>query len=258
MNIAVSRTLLLASIMAISIALLPQANANLIQNGNFESCDFTDWSKDTDGFGDVSTGTDFRIDRSVNDCRAVLNVDEFDIAGDPLSTPASEAFFANTLFQELDFSGNADAEFELSFSLESSSQILSDDPSFIADEFLVLLNDGNGNSYNAQGDLGGFLVNPMPIDGLFQNTYTFLLDSFFTNTSGWFLDFQLAIGWDGSTGLSDGFASSLFVSNVSLLDVSKDVVDASAPSVFILVSFVMALTAVARPSRLNGYRGSKL
>lgn len=74
------------------------ANASLIQNGNFDTCDYTGWEKDTDGLGDVSLGNDFEMGGIPTHCRAQLNVDYFDAAGDPFGFPVSEAFFANTLF----------------------------------------------------------------------------------------------------------------------------------------------------------------
>ena len=84
-----------------------------IVNGNFSSCDYSGWSKDTDGFGDVSTGNDFSIINNAGDCSASINVDHFDPAGNIMGIAVDEAFFANTLYQELDLTAAGDSTFSL-------------------------------------------------------------------------------------------------------------------------------------------------
>jgi hypothetical protein len=221
--------------------------ANLVNNGDFQTCDYSGWGKDTDGYGDVSAGNDFEIATSGGNCRAQINVDHFEPAGDPFGIPVSEAFFANTLFQELDFTGSAGSSFELTIGFEVGSDAGSQDPSFIADYFLFGLNDGLGNYYDEAGNLG-FLVGPTDIDGSFRDELTFQIDSEFLNQSGWFLDFQLNIGWDDQTGLSDAFGSSLFINNVDLTEVKASVSEVPEPTSLILSTFALLLLRNNRKS----------
>lgn len=187
-----------------------------IVNGDFSSCDYSGWQKDTDGFGDVSVGNDFSIVNNAGDCSASINVDHFDPAGDFTGSPIDEAWFANTLFQELDFTGAADSTFSLEIDFAVNSEIDSNDFAFIADYFLVGLNDGNGNYFDETGGLG-FLNAPTDIDGAFSQVLSFELDNFFVNQGGWFLDFQLNIGVD-DFGFSDAFGSTFLLNSVSLTE----------------------------------------
>lgn len=190
------------------------ANAELIRNGDFASCSFDNWEKDTDGLGDVSFGNDFEIVGMPSACRAAINVDYFDSSMNPIS----EAWFANTLYQELDFTGAAGSTFELTIGIESRGAIFGSSDYALADYFLIGLNDGTGSYFDENGDLG-FLVGPTDINGANRDVFTFDFGSQFINQSGWFLDFQVNIGWDGATGLSDGVGSTLFVNSVSLVEV---------------------------------------
>lgn len=217
--------------MGIFIALILASNlthGNLINNGDFQTCDYSGWQKDTDGAGDISLGNDFEIDVNGSNCRAAINVDYFAPAGDPFGTPISEAWFANTLYQELDLSGNADSTWELTIGFEVGSEGTSQDPFFVADYFLFGLNDGLGNYYDQTGAIG-FLVNPTDIDGAFRNTLTFELDTSFTNATGWFLDAQLNVGVD-QFGMTDAFGSTLFINEVTLTEVLAPVTDVPEPS----------------------------
>ncbi|WJG09198.1 hypothetical protein [Aliiglaciecola sp. LCG003] len=224
-------------IMKTTIAVLAlsstHAFAAMISNGDFSSCDYSGWQKDTDGFGDISLGNDFAIDNNAGNCRAAINVDHFDPAGDLAGAPVDEAFFANTLFQQLDFSGSGTKGFTLEFSYAVSSELSSQDPLFIADYFLVGLNDGSGNYFNQNGDLG-FLIEPTEIDGQFAQTISFELDSSFANQTNWYLDFQLNIGTD-INGLPDAFGSSLFIDDISLSEIGGDV-DVNEPAVMFLLA----------------------
>jgi hypothetical protein len=190
-----------------------------IVNGDFSSCDYSGWQKDTDGFGDVSLGNDFGMVNNAGDCSASVNVDHFDPAGDFTGTPIDEAFFANTLYQELDFTAAADSTLSLEIDFSVDSEITSNDLAFISDYFLIGLNDGLGNYYDQTGGLG-FLYAPTDIDGAFSQVLSFELDNSFVNQGGWFLDFQLNIGVD-IDGFSDAFGSTFLLNSVSLTEVEN-------------------------------------
>lgn len=230
-----------------SAAISLNATAGMITNGDFQTCDYSGWQKDTDGAGDVSLGNDFEIDVGISNCRAAINVDYFDQAGDPFGTPVSEAWFANTLYQKLDLSGDIGSSWELTIEYEVGSEGTSQDPFFIADYFLFGLNDGLGNYYDETGALG-FLVDPTDIDGSYLDILTFELDSSFTNTTGWFLDFQLNIGWDDLTGLSDAFGSTLFVNAVYLTEIKAPTTDVPEPST--LAIFALGLAGLLNRKKL--------
>lgn len=222
-------------------------HAGVITNGDFQTCDYSGWQKDTDGAGDISLGNDFAIDVNGSNCRAAINVDYFDVAGDPFSTPISEAWFANTLYQELDFTGSANSTWELTIGFEVGSEGTSQDPFFVADYFLFGLNDGLGNYFDENGDLG-FLVYPTDIDGSYRDSLTFELDSSFTNTTGWFLDAQLNVGVD-QFGMPDGFGSTLYVNEVTLTEVLAPVTDVPEPST--LAIFSLGLLGLFNRKKLN-------
>jgi len=234
-------------LLILSAAISLNATAGMITNGDFQTCDYSGWQKDTDGFGDVSFGNDFEIDGIPTHCRAQINVDYFDPTGDPFGTPVSEAWFANTLFQELDLTGDAGSTWNLTIEYEVGSEGTSQDPFFIADYFLFGLNDGLGNYYDETGALG-FLVDPTDIDGSYRDFLTFELDSSFTNTSGWFLDFQLNVGWDDVTGFSDAFGSTLYVNEVTLTEIKAPVTDVPEPST--LAIFALGLARLVNRKKL--------
>lgn len=218
------------------------ASANLITNGDFGTCDFTGWEKDTDGFGDVSLGNDFEIRTAGSSCNASINVDYFETQADPLSSPVSEAFFANTLYQVLDFSGMAGSVFDLTISWAFETEADLQDPFFIADYFFIALFDSS-NYFGADGTQG-YLVGPTDIDDTARNETTFRLDSSFLNTSGWSLDVQLLPGFDFLTGFSDAYGSSLLINNVSLVEVkasNEPPASVNEPSILVLMllSFLM-------------------
>lgn len=79
--------------------------AAIITNGDFAGCDFSGWSLDTDGWGDLSSTADFAIASENGRCRAAINVDYFEVEGDATTPALGQALFANTLYQTLDFSG---------------------------------------------------------------------------------------------------------------------------------------------------------
>ncbi len=224
------------------------ANASLIQNGNFDTCDFSGWEKDTDGLGDVSLGNDFEIFDNGRVCSAAISVDYFETEGDPFSSPISEAFFANTLFQELDFTGSAGSTFSLTIDVRAFSEADSGFPSFVSDYFLIGLNDGLGNYYDETGNLG-FLVDPIDVDGFFEDTFTFELDTSFLNQTGWFLDIQLNIGIDNQTFFPDALGTTLYVNSVEMVEVKAPVSEVPEPSALAL--FLLGLVGLASPRKIT-------
>lgn len=205
--------LLLVSLTIISA----QVSAAMITNGNFSSCDFSGWQKDTDGFGDVSNGTDFQIRDTGTSCQGVINVDHFDPPGDLFGTALDEVFFANTLFQTLDLSAASSSTLQLDISFSVESEITSQDPAFVADYFLIGLFDGMGNYVDETGNLG-FLVGPTDINGAMSQSLSFELDPSFFNQTNWSLDFQMNVGVD-DFGLPDAFGSSFILESVSLSEI---------------------------------------
>lgn len=236
------------TLLAISLA-SSNTFAAVITNGDFSSCDYSGWNKDTDGFGDVSAGNDFSVLNNGTQCSAQINVDHFSPAGDFTGTAIDEAFFANTLFQELDFSAATDSTFSLEIDFSVDSELASVDPSFIADYFVIGLNDGTGNYYDGAGELG-FLYEPTDIDGAFNQVLTFELDNSFANQTGWFLDFQLNIGID-DFGFSDAFGSSFALNSAFLTEVENTTVSASAPATFGLLSLSLIGMFTQRKRRKN-------
>ncbi|MBU3002479.1 PEP-CTERM sorting domain-containing protein [Paraglaciecola arctica] len=205
-----------------------------IVNGDFSSCNYSGWQKDTDGFGELPAGNDFGMVNNAGNCSATLNVDHFDPAGDATGAPLDQAWFANTLFQELDLSGAADSTFSLQIDFAVDSESNSNEIGFIADYFLIGLNDGAGNYYDQTGGLG-FLYAPTDVDGAFSQVLSFELDNSFVNQGGWFLDFQLNVGVDDFS-LTDAFGSTLFLNSVSLTEnkIQSDVPEPTALSLLSL------------------------
>lgn len=228
-------------------------NATPLINGNFATCDYSGWGKDTDGAGDISSGNDFVIDNSNSTCRAAINVDYFEPAGDPFGTPVSEAFFANTLWQDLDLAADEDSSLELTISFEVTTQGSLNAPFFAADYFFIGLFNGI-DYFDASGNVG-FLVAPTDItEGNFQQVTYSLADSFL-NSNGWSLDFQLLPGWDDdeqspSYGFTDALGSTLFINSVELLEIpsaDSGSTAVSEPIPFMLFSaYLAALITIRR------------
>lgn len=213
------------------ILLSTNPQATTITNGEFSTCNFSGWNKDTDGLGDVSAGNDFYIDGASPVCRAAIEIDSFDSPGDFFSPFLDDAWFSNTLFQELDLSGNVNSALKLTIEFAVATQGNAFNPFFVPDYFFIGLNDGLGNYYNQAGELG-FIVDPSDIIAPLSNTITFELDSSFINEPGWYLDFQLSVGID-DFGMSDAFGSTLYINNVSLIDTQSH--DVPEPSTLALI-----------------------
>ncbi|WJG11207.1 hypothetical protein [Aliiglaciecola sp. LCG003] len=205
----------------------------MITNGDFSSCDYSGWNKDTDGFGDVSMSNDFVIEGIAPNCQAVINADYLD----------TEVFFANTLFQSLDLTAMASSQLILSFDIMVTSQMNSQDQGFIADYLVIGLNDGLGNLYDENGQLGTLF--DADVDG--ENTYqlTYNLAASLLNQSGWYLDFQLNIGADNN-GFTDFAGSSLYIDNVTLQEVKV-----SAPQSLSLFCLSLCGLLLSRKKRIS-------
>lgn len=228
--------------LALTCFITSQATATAIINGDFATCDYTGWQTDTDG--GLSAANDFTIVGSSPNCAASINVDYQN----------TEAFIANTLYQQLDFSAASDSTFLLTFDLMVESELTSLDQDFIADYFIVGLFDGLGDYYDHTGTLG-FLVADTAVNGSNSLSLSFNLDNWFVNQTGWSLDFQLILGADNNS-FTDFGGSSLIVNNVSLSEVPSQAVAApSTVSVFalgllgLMLRRKSGLTAVVKRSR---------
>ncbi len=180
-----------------------------INNGDFQSNDFTSWNQDVDGLGaPIAFLNDFSIvEPTAGNYAARIETDFWSTPGDTFSTPQDEAFFANTLFQTLDLSVIAGQDLVLSFDWTFSGE-----ESAFDENFLVALGDGSGDYYGAGGSLG-FLLNPAAYG---TGTFSATLDSSFVNVLGWTLEFQMNAGFDG-------FGSFATLDNVSIAAVTQAV-----------------------------------
>ena len=207
--------------LTLACCMTSQVMATAIINGDFATCDYTGWQTDTDG--GLSASNDFTIVGSSPTCAASINVDYQD----------TEAFFANTLYQQLDFTAASNSTFMLTMDFMVDSELSSLDPDFIADYFIVaLFHELDGffdHTYNP-----GFLVADTDINGSDSYSLSFNLANDFVNKTGWSLDFQLNLGADSFDDTDFG-GSSLIINNVSLTEVPSQAVSAPGTiSVFAL------------------------
>jgi hypothetical protein len=211
--------------------------ANIVTNGDLSSCDYSSWSKDTDGGGDFSFGNDFTINNYGTGCRAEINIDYFNTPGDINSAFVSEAWFANTLTHELNFTGDIGSTWALTVNF--GGQVQGDDSNvgFIADSFALGLMGSSGDYYNETGGQGTLADGAL--NNAFDNTLTFTLDQSFTNTSGWSFDAQLFVNTNIS-GISDGYGSTLYVDELSLVEIVAEVAEVPTPSVGIFALLSIA------------------
>ena len=137
-----------------------------IVNGDFSSCDYFGWQKDTDGL-DVGDKIYGRINNA-GDCSAEINIDHFSTPGDVFSSPIDDAWFANSLSQELDLTAAVDSTFSLEIDFSVDSEVDSSNPDFFADYFLIGLSDGI-DLFNGDGLLGSFYE--ADIDGFLNYSF---------------------------------------------------------------------------------------
>lgn len=206
-----------------------QAQANLVTNGDFSECSFAGWEKDTDGVGELASGTDFQITGTEN-CAAQVTVDSAD----------TQAFFANTLYQNVDLM--ADTQYSLSFDLTVDSQLTDQDTGFVADYFIVGLGDGSGAYYNENGILGSLLE--ADINGAQTYNFEVMLDDMLASWDMLTIEFQLLLGADASDQTDFG-ASFLQIDNVAIAP--QAMTSVSEPLTAVL--FGLGLAGVASGSR---------
>jgi hypothetical protein len=220
-------------------------NANLITNGDFSTCDYSDWKTTTDGGAGLAS--DFLIENNGTSCSAEMQVDHFSPSGDPFGAPINNAWLNNTLSQSLDFTGALTSTWLLSIDFSVDSELTSADSSFIADNFFFGLIGADGK-YRNENFAEQFLLDSTEIDGAFSDILTYELDNTFTNISGFFLDLQLNVGAD-SFGFTDAYGSSLFVNNVSLVEKLANSVPVPEPTS--LAIFALGLAGLAARKQHN-------
>ena len=197
-------------IAAILLVMSTQTSANLISNGDFQTCDFTDWGLDTDGFGEPADTSNFTIIDEAGQCSAQVST------GNPFATE-----FANTLFTDLDFSSiSPDAILDLQFDWAFSGFDLQTDG--LSDAFRVVLN--NGIVFKELL----FVFE----DG--SGTFSTQLDASYNDFS---LDFALEPGFN-----MESYASTFTLDNVSL----TERVEVTAPHTSLLLAFGMCAVALRR------------
>ena len=219
---------------------LPAVNAAILENGDFSTCNFAGWERDTDGAGVIASGNDFSINGTAPSCEAVISVDYTD----------TEAFFANTLFQFLDFSSAGSGPLTLSMDIEVNSELTDTDNNFVADYFIISFYDGVDTYDNTGPNQRLFEAD---INGLASYTLSFLLDASLTSLPNLSLDFQLLLGADDD-GFTDLGGSTLRVNNVSITENSVSVPEPSG-AILMIVGLAAAFGArVSREKQLSGQR----
>lgn len=193
-----------------ALFLSAQANANFITNGDFQTCDFSAWSLDSDGFGAPADTSDFAIVDNAGQCSAQLSTNNLIPDG-----------ISNSLFTQLNLSGVANGtKLDLSFDwLFSGFDLQSDD---FSDAFFVLLNNGIDVETLLFGYEGG------------SGTFSTQIDSTY---DGYYLEFMLAPGYN-----IESFSSTFTFDNVSLTESA----DVPAPQTSLLLALGLGVLALRR------------
>ena len=187
-----------------------QTSANLITNGDFQTCDFSHWGLDTDGTGEPADTNAFTIINDAGQCSAQIATDGLFPEG-----------FANTLFTDLDLSSvSPDAILDLQFDWAFSGFDIQTDN--FSDYFTVGLNTGM--------DFETLLF----VDENGSGTFSTQLDTRYNGAS---LDFALLPGFNPQS-----FSSTFTIDNVSL----TERVEVSAPHTSLLLAFGMCAIALRR------------
>jgi len=199
---------LLLALLTLGLLTMSAAQAASITNGDFQTCDFRGWQKDTDGLGDPGATGDFAIAMDAGDCSAQIRVDDF---------ATTTAFSANTLFTELDLSANPGDQLRLSFDWDFFG---TDGDPWSGDFFQVGLGDGSGYLFDANGQIGTLLESPTTgMSSYGSGHFSAYLDDVFFNQPGWFLDFTVNEGFAFNP---EPLASTLEIDNVALTQVSAE------------------------------------
>ncbi|GFD88276.1 hypothetical protein KUL152_05020 [Tenacibaculum sp. KUL152] len=193
-----------------ALFLSAQANANFITNGDFQTCDFSGWSLDSDGVGAPADTSDFAIVDNAGQCSAQLSTNNLIPDG-----------ISNSLFTQLNLSGVANGKkLDLSFDwLFSGFDLQSDD---FSDAFFVLLNNGIDVETLLFGYEGG------------SGTFSTQIDSTY---DGYYLEFMLEPGYN-----IESFSSTFTFDNVSLTKSA----DVPAPQTSLLLALGLGVVAFRR------------
>ena len=208
--------------------------ASVITNGSFDNCSYSGWMKDTDGFGDISTQNDFMLSAPPG-CAAIVNVDSFN----------TDAWFANTLYQDINLQSGQQYQFTAELSV--NSELTSSDFGFIADYFFVAFGDGSGKYLDESGALGSVLN--ADIDGAASYSIDIMLSETLSSISNLTLEFQLLIGFDQFG--SDFGGSWLQIDNVAITPSNANM-QVNAPSHALLIGLGLAGIFFVRKHRKSG------
>lgn len=201
----------LPALLVAGLTLSTPGSAAMLTNGDFETGNFTGWTRDTDG--NAGTTPDFQIIGSPGSYQARIQAD---YAGD-LAT------LSNTLYQLMNLTAGPGEQVKVSFDWVFAGAAGSPD-----EDFVVGLGDGTGNYYGADGNLGFLLTGTAYGSGSFST----LLAASYSNASPWTLEFQVNKG-------SDAAGSYLLLDHIQL-----DTVPVPAP--FLLFAPGLALLAWRR------------
>ena len=214
--------------------------ANTIINGDFQTGNFTGWDLDSDGFPGDPTTDFFLADDGAGNYQARIEADY----------TTNQAWFANTLYQQIDTTvsgGPNEYQLQLSFSWEFGGE----DGDTINEFVVVGFNDGFGNLYGANGNLGSLLSTDIYGNGVFSTVIDY---DTFANVSGWFLDFQLNVGMD-----YDWLGSYLLIDNVTLEAIPQISPNPTPePSTFLLFSIGLLFFLNRKRKKLNPTFSHKL
>ena len=157
-----------------------------ITNADFSRCDYSGWT--TESVPGPATSNDFSIVSRPDGCEAHIEID-------------SSSAFINLLYQPVGFSlfGTDPLVLHYRFSVDST---LANQPSLSADYFAMGFNDGSGQLFNAEGEVGTLFGTP-DINGAANYQGTFLLADSFANQTGWSLEVQLLSNFDGAAAWMD-------------------------------------------------------
>ena len=208
-----------------------------IINGDFQTCDLTGFQTDSDGLV-PGFDTDFDVieDTNTGNCVGQIQIDLFDaITFDPIT----QAFFANTLFTDLDLSVDSGFGLNLSFDYNFFGEEIGIQDG--RDNFIVALGDGTGDLFDENGQLGDIFA----ASEYGQGTVSTNLDASLFNQVGFSLEFQLLAGTDlnflGSTLQIDNIILSAFELN------NGQPVGVPAPASLLL--FALGLICIRRKTK---------